>query len=88
MSKRIVRAKKFYEYRYGQDVFQGEAGRGNLNRVKSETLDEMVNGKILLQEAKAVGYTSAPEEEIEEELEAIKEKTSLCDADVRYINST
>jgi hypothetical protein len=84
-SKRIARAKKFYEYRYGQDVFQGEASRANLNRVKRETLDEMVNERILLQEAKAAGYIRAPEEEIEEELEAIKKKNSLSDADITNI---
>ena len=78
-SKRIARAKKFYEYRYGQDIFQGEAGRGNLNRVRSETLDEMINERILLQEAKAAGYTDAPEEEIEKELEAIKNGLSNAD---------
>ena len=84
-SRRIDRAKQFYEYRYGQDIFQGEAGRGNLNRLKTETLDEMVNEKILLQEAKAAGYTAAPEEEIEKQLEAIKKKNSLSDADLAKI---
>jgi hypothetical protein len=52
-SRRIDRTKQFYAYRYGQDIFQGEAGRGNLNRLKTETLDEMVNERILLEEAKA-----------------------------------
>ena len=81
-SKRIDRAKKAYEYRYGQDIFQGEAGRENLNRLKTDTLDEMVNEKILLQEAKVAGYTAAPEEEIEKQLEAIKKRNSLSDADL------
>ncbi len=84
-SKRIDRAKQFYEYRYGQDVFQGESGRENLNRLKSDTLDEMVNEKILLQEARAAGYTSAPEEEIERQLEEIKKKNNLSDADLTKI---
>ena len=84
-SKRIDRAKQFYAYRYGQDIFQGEAGRGNLNRLKTETLDEMVNEKILLQEAKAAGYGAAPEEEIEKQLEAIKKKNGLSDADLAKI---
>ena len=84
-SKRIDRAKKCYEYRYGQDVFQGEAGRENLNRLKTDTLDEMVNEKILLQEAKVAGYTAAPEEEIEKQLEAIKKRNSLSDADLTKI---
>jgi hypothetical protein len=84
-SKRVDRAKKSYEYRYGQDVFQGEAGRDNLNRLKTDVIDEMVNEKILLQEAKAAGYTSAPEEEIEKQLEAIKQRNSLSDADLTKI---
>ncbi len=86
-SKRIGRAKKFYEYRYGQDVFQGEAGRDNLNRLKSGTLDEMVTEKILLQEAKAAGYTAAPEDEIEKQLEAVKKKNNLSEADLEKIFS-
>jgi hypothetical protein len=84
-SRRIDRAKQFYAYRYGQDIFHGEAGRGNLNRLKTETLDEMVNERILLQEAKAGGYGAAPEEEIEKELEAIKKKNGLSDADLAKI---
>ena len=84
-SKRIDRVKKFYEYRYGQDVFQGEAGKENLNRLKADSLDEMVNEKILFQEAKTAGYTSAPEEEIEKQLEAIKKKHNLSDADLAKI---
>ena len=84
-SKRIARAKKFYEYRYGQDIFQGDAGKGNLNRVKSETLDEMVTERILLQEAKAAGYTSAPEGEVEEQFETIKKKNNLSEVDLMSI---
>jgi SurA N-terminal domain/zinc-ribbon domain len=84
-SKRIDRAKKFYEYRYGQDLFQGEEGRENLNRLKTDIIDEMINEKILLQEAKAAGYTTAPEEEIEKQLEAIKKKNSLSDGDLTNI---
>jgi SurA N-terminal domain len=81
-SKRIDRAKKFYEYRYGQDTFQGEAGKENLNRLKTEILDEIVTEKILLQEAKTAGYTSTPEEEIEQQVEAIKKKNGLSDDDI------
>lgn len=81
-SKRIDRAKRFYEYRYGRDAFQGEGGRENLNRLKTDVIDEMVNEKILLQEAKTAGYTSAPEEEIEKQLETIKKKNSLSDDDL------
>jgi len=81
-SKRIDRAKKFYEYRYGQDIFQGDTGKENLNRLKTEILDETVTEKILLQEAKAAGYTSTPEEEIERQVEAIKKKNGLSDDDI------
>ena len=81
-SKRIDRAKKFYEYRYGQDIFQGETGKENLNRLKTEILDEIVTEKILLQEAKTAGYTSAPEEEIGRQVEAIKKKNGLSDDDI------
>jgi hypothetical protein len=84
-SKRMDRAKNFYEYRYGPDAFQGEAGRENLNRLKTDLIDELVDERILLQEAKAAGYTAAPEEEIEKQLEAIKKKNSLTDADLTKI---
>ncbi len=59
-SKRLERAKKFYESGYGQNLFQGEEGKGNLNRLKTDILDEMTTEKILLQEARIAGYTSAP----------------------------
>ncbi len=84
-SKRIERAKKFYEYRYGPDVFQGETGKENLNRVKADTLDQMINEKIILQEAKSAGYTTAPEEEIGKQLEAIKKNNNLSDTDLTRI---
>jgi len=83
--KRIDRAKKFYEYRYGQDVFQGEAGKNNLNRLKTGTLDEMVTEKILLQEARAAGYTAAPEDEIQSQIEAIKKKNNLAEVELEKI---
>ena len=82
-SKRLERAKKFYELRYGQNLFQGEGGKENLNRLKTEILDEMTTEKILLQEAKSAGYASAPEEEIQKEVEAIKKKYGLSDADLK-----
>ncbi len=84
-SKRIDRSKKFYEYRHGQDIFRGEGGKENLNRLKTDVLDEMVNEKILLQEARAAGYTGAPEEEIEKQLETIKKRHGLSDADLAKI---
>ncbi len=84
-SKRIDRAKTFYEYRYGQDIFQGEGGKDNLTRLKAEVLEEMVDEKILLQEAKAAGYATAPEEEIEKQFEAVKKKNSLSDSDLTKI---
>ena len=55
-SKRLERAKKFYELRYGQNLFKGEKGKENLNRLKTDILDEMTTEKILLQEAKSAGY--------------------------------
>jgi len=82
-SKRLERGKKFYEVRYGQNLFQGEEGKENLNRLKSEILDEMTTKKILLQEAKGAGYASAPEEEIEKQVEAVKKKYGLSDADLK-----
>jgi hypothetical protein len=81
-SKRVNQSKKFYEYRYGQDIFQGEAGKENLNRLKTDIIDEMVVERILLQEAKTAGYTNAPEEEVNKELEAIRKKNGLSDADI------
>jgi hypothetical protein len=82
-SKRLERVKKFYELRYGQNLFQGEEGKENLNRLKTEILDEMTTEKILLQEAKSAGYASAPEEEIQKELEVMKKKYGLTDADLK-----
>ncbi len=82
-SKRLERAKKFYELRYGQNLFQGEEGKENLNRLKTEILDEMTTEKILLQEAKSAGYSSAPDEEIVKQVKAIKKKYSLSDDDLK-----
>jgi len=82
-SKRLERVKKFYELRYGQNLFQGEEGKENLNRLKTEILDEMTTEKILLQEAKSAGYASAPEEEIGKQVEAVKKKYGLSDADLK-----
>ena len=62
--------------------FRVKQGEENLNRLKTDIIDEMVDEKILLQEAKISGYTSAPEEEIEKQLEAIKKKNGLSDADI------
>jgi len=72
-SKRLERAKRFYELRYGQNLFQGEEGKENLNRLKTEILDEMTTGKILLQEAENTGLSSAPDEEIAKQVEAIRD---------------
>jgi hypothetical protein len=82
-SRNVDRSKKFYENRYGQGIFEGEGGKGNLNRLKTEILDEMISEKILLQEAKIAGYTSAPEGEIEKRLEALKKQFRLADADLK-----
>jgi hypothetical protein len=82
-SRNVDRSKKFYENRYGQGIFEGEGGKGNLNRLKTEILDEIITEKILLQEAKIAGYTSAPEGEIEKKLEALKKQFSLADADLK-----
>lgn len=82
-SKKVDRAKKIYEYRYGQGIFEGQSGKENLNRLKTEILDEMVMEKILLQEAKSAGYNSAPEEEIEKQVKTIKLKSGLSDADLK-----
>jgi predicted nucleic acid-binding Zn ribbon protein len=81
-SKRVDRMKRLYENRYGESLFRGEEGTQNLNRLKAQILDEMVTEKVLLQEAKNVGYTSAPPEEIEKELEAIRKKSGLSTADL------
>jgi hypothetical protein len=82
-SKRVDRTKKFYELRYGQNLFQGEEGKENFNRLKTEILDEMTTEKILLQEAKSAGYTSAPDGEIIKQVEAVKEKYGLSDDDLK-----
>ena len=82
-SKRLERVKRFYELRYGQNLFQGEEGKENLNRIKTDILDEMTTEKILLQEAKSAGYSSAPDEEIVKQVEAIKKKYGLSDDDLK-----
>jgi len=81
-SKRLERVKRFYELRYGQNLFQGEEGKENLNRIKTDILDEMTTEKILLQEAKGAGYSSAPDEEIVKQVEALKGKYGLSDGDI------
>jgi len=83
--KRTNQAKKFYEFRYGQNIFMGEAGKENMNRLKNSILDEMVTEKILLQEAKKAGYTltSIPEKEIEERIDAIKRTYRLSNDDLK-----
>jgi hypothetical protein len=82
-SQRVDRMKKSYENRYGQSLFESETGKENLNRLKADILDEMTTEKILLQEAKRAGYASAPEEEIVKQVEAIKTKYGLSDADLK-----
>ncbi len=82
-SKRVKRAKRFYELRYGQNLFQGEEGKQNLTRLKTDVLDEMTTEKILLQEAKSAGYSSAPDEEIVKQVEVIKKKYGLSDEDLK-----
>lgn len=80
---RLDRAKKIFESRYGQGIFEDEIGKENLNRLKTDILDEMVVEKILLQEAKKAGYTFAPEGEIGKQLEAIKKRFALSEADLK-----
>ncbi len=82
-SERLERVKKFYELRYGQNLFQGEEGKQNLNRLKADILDEMTTEKILLQQANSAGYSSAPDEEIVKQVEAIRKKYGLSDADLK-----
>jgi hypothetical protein len=80
-SKRVERMKRFYENRHGEDLFRGDEGTQQLNRLKAQILDEMVAEKILLQEAKSAGYTSVPPGEIEKRLDEIKKK-GLSDDDL------
>ncbi len=82
-SKRVERAKRFYDLRYRQGLFEENGGKENLNRLKRIVFEEMVAEKILLQEAKKAGYTSAPQEEIEKQLIAIKEKHGFSDDDLQ-----
>jgi D-Tyr-tRNAtyr deacylase len=81
-SKRLERMKRFYELRHGENLFQGEEGKENLNRIKTDLLDEMTMEKILLQEAKSAGYSFPPEQEIVKQVQAIKEKYGLSDGDL------
>ena len=81
-SSRLERVKRFYELRYGQNLFQGEEGKQKLSRLKTDVLDEMTTEKILLQEAKNAGYSSAPDEEIVKQMEALKKKYALSDEDL------
>jgi len=80
--EKVGRMKTFYESRYGDSLFQGEEGKENLNRLKAQVIDEMMEEKVLLQEAKNAGYTSAPSEEIEKQFESIKSENGLSDADI------
>ncbi len=82
-SRKVDRLKKFYETRNGQSLFQGEEGKENLNRLKTEILGEMITERILLQEARSAGYTSAPEEEIVKHVDAIKKQKGLSEVDLQ-----
>lgn len=82
-SRKIDRLKKSYETRYGLSLFQGEEGKENLNRLKTEILDEIITERILLQEARSAGYTSAPEEEIVKYVDAIKKQKGLSEVDLQ-----
>jgi hypothetical protein len=82
-SKRLEQAEKFYELSYGQNIFSGEQGKMNLNRLKIDILDELTTEKILLQEARSAGYSSVPDEEIQKEVVAIKKKYGLSDDDLK-----
>ena len=82
-SSMLERTKKIYELRYGPNLFQGEGGKENLNRLKTEILDEMTTEMIFLQEAKTAGYSTAPDEEIGKQVEAIKNKYSLSENDLK-----
>ena len=81
-TQRLDRARKFYESRYGQDLFEGDSGKENLNRLKTDLLEEMTTEKLLLQEARTAGYTFAPREEIEKQVDAIKLKYRLSEEDL------
>ncbi|MFB3884798.1 MAG: SurA N-terminal domain-containing protein [Thermodesulfobacteriota bacterium] len=85
-SKRVDLARRFYESRYGQGLFEGQQGSENLNRLKTELLDEIITEKILLQEARNAGYTSAPEEEIARQIEAIKKEYGLSDEELKKMH--
>jgi len=86
-STRVDRAKKFYESQYGQGLFEGGTGKENLNRLKTDILDEIVVEKILLQEARNAGYSSAPKEEVEKQLEALKKQIRQSDEDLKKMGS-
>lgn len=81
-SARVERMKKFYENRYGQALFQGESGKPNLAQLKAETLDEIIVEKILLQEAKRAGYATAPEGDVVKQLDEIKKRSGLSEAEL------
>jgi len=81
-SKRVDRTKSAYERKFGQSLFQGAVGTENLEQLKAQLFDEMVTERILLQEARRAGYASAPPGEIEKELEAIKQKSGVSNADL------
>ncbi len=82
-SNRLDRAKKLHELRFGKDLFKGSAGEENLTRLQAQLMEEIIMEKLLLQEAKKEGYTQAPEKEIEAQVEAIKQKHGLSEADFK-----
>jgi hypothetical protein len=81
--KKLDARKNFYETRFGPEIFRGETGKQNLNRLKKEILDEMITERILLHEAKNAGYTSAPRGEVEKYLDDVKKQKGLSEADLR-----
>lgn len=82
-SKRLKMIKKIFELQYGNAIFKGENGKKNLDLLKKELLDNLIVEKLILQEAKKVGFLSAPKEEIEKELNLLKRKYNLTDNDFK-----
>lgn len=82
-SNRLDRAKRLYEFRFGQDFFKGGVGQENLIRLKAELLDEIIVERILLEEAKRGGYSAVSEKEVEDHIDAIKKRHGLSEADFK-----
>lgn len=73
--ERVEMIKEFLRRQYGKEIFKGEEGRLLLADLEKKLLGEMIEEKLIAQEAKRLGI-SVREEEVQREIEAMAKKVS------------